>query len=893
MDDEKGESMVQAFYKQSIEQLFQHLNTSKQGLSSQEAQKRLLEYGVNELEKKKQTSIVLIFFRQFLNHLVLILIFAVLVKLHFGHFVDSGVLGGTILFMALVGFIQEIKAEKAIQALKKLSSHKSKVLRDHRIQVIESCHLVPGDVIFLEMGDKIPADARVIESKNLKVDESMITGESEACEKNTEALALDCALAEQTNSVFAGTVVSFGKAVAVVTTTGMHTEIGRIAESLSTIKVEKTPLQKNIESIGVNMIFIILAIVGLFVCVSYFKGFTLEEIFFLSVSAAVSAIPESLPAAFTITLASGMYRMAKKNAIIRKLNAVETLGATTVICSDKTGTLTLNQMTAVKLATIDGYVDFNSEELLKSDPRYYTMLVSAALCNDAFYSKEQDKQVTLGDPTEVALIHASELMLLNKTELESSYQRVKEIPFTSENCFMATLNQHESGYRIHVKGAPEKVLALCGSVAEASQIATLSEEIREKLHKMIQDLSAQALRLIAIASYPITKAPECFDEAYLQGKLIFAGLIALKDPPRPEVKEAIAQCYKAGVKVVMITGDNPATAAAIAKEIGIKHTLTLTGHDLRALNDEKLKEKIQDVSIFARIEPMQKLRIVQALKAHDQIIAMTGDGINDAPALDEANIGVAMGLKGTDVAREVSDMILVDDRFDSIVAAIEEGRAVFYRLRNITAFLLATCFGELFGLILNVITIGLAPLNPIQILWINLVTGGLMAIPLGFETKSGQEMQIPPRDPSSRLLFQGMAQRIVYIALLLGLGSFFMFYHSLKSGSMLYARSMVLTSIVSFEWIMAMHFRSDELTLFKIGVFKNKWLLLAIMVALSLHLSIMYIPYLAPFFHLTALSLQDWAIALIPAGSIFLIESLRKQLLPRLFSSKNGFVTPN
>lgn len=890
MDIKKEFYMTQAFYKQSIDQVFYTFSSSKEGLSSEEVEKRLNQYGPNVLEKKKQTSFLFVFFRQFLNPLVLILIVAVLIKLHFGHFVDGAVLGGTILFMALVGFIQEIKAEKAIEALKKLASHKAKVLRDHRIAIIESEKLVPGDLIFLEMGDKIPADARIIECNNLRMDESMITGESEARDKHNQQLLNDCPLSDQTNCVFAGTVVNYGKALAIVTATGMHTEIGKIAESLSSGKAEKTPLQKNIAAIGINMIFIIFCFILVFISVSYFKGFTLQDIFFLSVSAAVSAIPESLPAAFTIALASGMYRMAKKNAIIRKLNAVETLGSTTVICSDKTGTLTLNQMSVVKLATCEGIYDFHETMSLTPESLGYGIIFSGALCNDAFITKNHDQKEFAGDPTEIALLKAAEACKLSKPELEKSFERIKEIPFTSESCLMATLNRHHEQKVIHVKGAPEKILSLCSHIHTSRGTQEIDGTTLEKLHKFIHILSSEALRLIAVARAPVTDHFEHFDEKHLKGKLIFFGLLALKDPPREEVKNAIADCKKAGIRVIMITGDNPITAGAIAKEIGISHKLILTGLDLAALSDQELYEKIQQVSIFARIEPMQKLRIVQALKSHHQIIAMTGDGINDAPALDEASIGVAMGAKGTDVAREVSDMILVDDRFDSIVAAIEEGRAVFTRLRNITAFLLATCFGELFGLILNVIVTGAAPLTPIQILWINLATGSLMAIPLGFEKKSGLEMKHPPRDPESRLLFHGMVYRIIYIALLLGFGSFFMFCYGLHTGSMMHARSMVLTSIVSFEWIMAIHFRSDELPLYKIGLFKNRWLLLAISVALGLHLSIMYLPFLNPFFHLTPLTVKDWAIALIPAGLIFVIESLRKELFPRVFSLKNGFL---
>lgn len=882
--------MDKDFYQLSIDQLFEILKSSKRGLSSHEAGIRYEQTGPNVLEKKKQTSIWRVFFRQFLNPLILILIGAIFIKMYFGQLADSIVLLGTVFLMAVIGFFQEIKAEKAIESLKKLASHKSKVLRDQRIIIIDSEKLVPGDLIFLEMGDVVPADASLIELKNLEVDESMITGESQASKKNISPPTASCAISDQHNRVFAGTCVRYGKAFAIVTQTGMKTEIGKIANALTSIKQEKTPLQKNVELIGIRIVYIISFAIFIFVLQSLYRGLDLKEVFFLAVSAAVSAIPESLPTAFTITLASGMYRMAKKQAIIRKLNAIETLGATTVICSDKTGTLTLNQMTVVKLATIEKIADFQDKDgNFEKKSIFYEMVLSATLCNDAVLNHNDKRQEFIGDPTETAILQAAYELGLDKQELEKTFERVKEIPFTSESLFMASLNVHQELKIIHVKGAPEKVLSLCSKIQTSLGVVELDSKTLKKVLDLNNDMSLDALRVLAIAQCPLNESIKHFDENHLAGQLTFLGLICLKDPPRLEAKQSIESCHLAGIKVVMITGDNPMTALAIAREIGITTSGALTGQDLKLINDEELIEQVKKVNVFARIEPLQKLRIVKALKSNGQIVAMTGDGINDAPALKESNIGIAMGLKGTDVAKEVSDMVLADDRFDSIVAAVEEGRAVFLRLRNIVAFLLTTCFGELLGLIINVLLTGIAPLVPVQILWINLITGGLMSIPLGFEPKNGREMKCPPRDPSSKIIFKGMVYRIAYIALLLGLSSFLIFHTSIQSSSLQHARTMVLTGIVSFEWIMAFQYRSDEIPIHRIGFFKNNWLILAISVALLFHLIIVYTPQISPYFYTVPLSFKDWIFVIFPGVLIFLIESLRKQFFPKLFSSGSGF----
>lgn len=862
------------WYRQSLDTIFQNLDTKEAGLSSSEAKLRLYHVGLNRITHSKDPSLWLVFLRQFLTPFVVILAVAVAIKIFTKEVLDATVLICTIILMVLIGFFQEMKAERAIKALKKLTAHKCKVNRDEHLQILPSELLVPGDIIRLEIGDTIPADARIIESMNLKVNESTLTGESEPVEKNAKVFRGKLSLAERKNMVYTGTVVVYGKATAVVTNTGMTTCLGKIATTLQEIKLPLTPLQKNIRSIGHWMLFMIFVAVFLFALISLYQGISLIDVLLLSVAAIISAIPEGLPVAFTVIFAAGMRAMAKRNAIIRKLAAVETLGATTVICSDKTGTLTLNQMTVSQLYTNDE----TTQALNQDHPVFRKMFEIGALCNDA----HMNHNGIIGDPTEGALLVVADRAGLNREELNQSHERLSEIPFMSENLYMAILVKSAEKRLIYVKGAPEKLLSF------SSMILTQNGPIpidQEAVTASVQKMTEKALRLIAVAYLEVDATITELKEEDFDGKLIFVGIFGMIDPPRKEAIESIQSCYNAGIRVIMITGDNPQTAMAIAKQLNIRTQGAMVGKELEELPASELREKMQTISVFARVEPSHKLRLVQSLQKEGHVVAMTGDGVNDAPALEAADIGIAMGIHGTDVAKESSDMILSDDRFDSIVVAISEGRAIFNRLRNVCTFFIATCFGELFGLLLCVLFLGIAPLLPLQILWINLVSGSVIAIPLGLEPCIGDEMKQPPRDPRSQLIFPGMVFRLLFLAGLLGFGTFFIFYLNEQSMTLEKARTMVLCNIVFFEWLIGFEIRTDSIPIRKVGFFKNKPLLFAIAISFCMHFMILYIPFFQSLFSLQPLSLRDWGIVIIPGLLIFILENLRKEFFPNLFSS--------
>lgn len=883
----KKDKMEENWHLKSAEETLSILKGKRHGLSHEEAIKRLAQHGPNQLVTIKGPSLWFLFFRQLLNPLIFILIAASLVKFFFSNYLDGAVLLFTIFFMAIIGFIQEMKAEKAMKALKQLTSHKSKVKRDGKLEIIPSKYLVPGDEILLEMGDKIPADARLIETKNLKVNESMLNGESMPSEKHTEPLKGDHVLADRDNMVYTGTVVAYGKGEAIVVSTGMGTELGKIAASIQEIKHEPTPLQKSLTSIGNWMLVIVFVSLLFFAGISLYKGMSLIDVFLIGVAAAVSAIPEGLPAAFTITLAAGMNLMAKKNAIIRKLIAVETLGSTTTICSDKTGTLTQNQMTTTVLYSLDKTIRTDQEVIdFGKDPILRKIVEIGALCNDALISKESNSYDIIGDPTEGSLLITASKAGIDQDTLTASYPRISEIPFLSENLYMATLHSYENKRLVYVKGAPEQILAMSSHVLTEKGVIALSGAVQDNVKAAMEQMTKQALRLLAVAYVETTPEVGFLTEDTFKGKLIFAGMFGMIDPPRKEVIAAIHSCNEAGIHVAMITGDNQMTAAAIAKELGIYKGRVIIGKELQKMSDEELIEAAKDTTVFARVEPSHKLRIVKAFQALGHIVAMTGDGVNDAPALEAANIGIAMGKTGTDVAKESADMILADDRFDSIVAAVEEGRAIFNRLRNVCAFLLMACFGELFGLILSVLFIGLAPMIPLQILWANLISGSLVAIPIGLEPKVGDEMKHPPRDPKLKVLHKGVIYRISYVAILLGLGLFFIFFYGKTHYSLEKARTLVVTTVVAFEWIIALKMRSEELPLRKIGVFKNVPLLLSIGAAFLCHLSILYVPFFQKLFHTQPLSFHEWLIVLLPGAVIFILETVRKELFPTLFTAE-------
>lgn len=881
-----------------IEHVFSELKTSASGLSAAEASHRIGSYGFNQLVSRDRPTPLSIFFRQFLNPLVYILVVAASIKAYVKGPFDALVIVGVLLFMAIVGFIQEMRAESAMASLLRLAAPKAKVLRNGSVEVIESRLIVSGDIIILETGDKIPADARLIEAVNLKVNESSLTGESLPVLKNANTLAQNTPLAERKNIVFMGTTIAYGRGKAVVVATGMQTEIGRIAGAVRSIRKDKTSLQKSIDELGHSLIWIVLGFCAVLLALGLWKGMDFTEVFMLAVAAAVAAIPESLPAVVTIVLAMGMQRMARNHAIIRKLIAVETLGSTTVICSDKTGTLTLNQMTVERLFTHDQWTEVsgNGYEVkgeftrggksfaYSDDQAISQLLKTAVLCTDARLVKGEDGPDIQGDPTEGALVVLAAKAGLDKAAADTEAPRLEEIPFESEKQYMVTLHQEAIGRVVRVKGSLEKILPMASHYLDSGRALSLSETVRQKFINSAESMSKDALRVLAFAYAEAVSETGPLREDMYRGKLILAGLCGMIDPHRDEVVHSIKQCHEGGIKVVMATGDNKITAGAIAKAIGIKDGEVWTGQDLQKISDDELAKKVENVSVFARIEPLHKLRIVQAFKKRGHVVAMTGDGVNDAPALEAADIGIAMGITGTDVAKESSDMVLADDNFSSIVTAVEEGRAIFNRLRNVLLFSLTTCFGELMVLLLGVFFIGHAPLVPLQILWINLVTGAIMAIPLGMEPRVGDELNYPPRSSRVGLIYPGMLFRMAFLAGMLALGSLAVFVWAYGKYELHEARTLTFCAIIMFEWLVAFNARSDQRTIFQLGIFKNRPLFIALLIAIPLQLIVVYTPFLHEPFDTVPIKAWEWGIALMPGLAIFLIETMRKILFPKLFN---------
>jgi P-type Ca2+ transporter type 2C len=888
--------MSKKWHALSVEKTLKELDTSREGLSKDEAEKRLKEYGPNELKMRAGPSLWVIFGRQFLNPLVYIILAAAIVKFSVGHLLDGYVLALTVAIMTLVGFFQEARAEQAMEALKDLTSPKSRVRRNGEVFSVPSDEIVPGDVVLFESGDKVTADMRLIKIKNLQVDESSLTGESAAVAKTLDEQEEDASLADRKNMVYMGTAVTSGKGEAVVAGIGMDSQIGKIAQAMHDIERVQTPLQKSIHSIGVWMLVIVSLVVILFVGISFYAGLDWLDVFMLSVSAAVAAIPEGLPAAVTVVLAAGMTKMAKRHAIIRKMMAVETLGSTTVICSDKTGTLTQNRMTVRKVYIyntkfevggegLDVEGDFTSgDEKIdpKKDPALKKALEIGAICSDASLSSAKKGGVeVVGDATEGALLIAAAKGGFHVGQLRKGLEREDEIPFKSDNQYMATLHKDDEGSLVFIKGSPEKILSFSSSVLQGEETIELTDSIKKEVEEASAGFAKEGLRLIAVA-YCRKDVP--LEEDSFKGSLVFVGMFAMFDPPRQEVVHSIESCKDAGIRVIMVTGDNKNTAEAIAEKIGIHTRGAMDGRELAETSDEELKEKLKDVKVFARIEPLHKLRIVRALQDLGHVVAMTGDGVNDAPALEAADIGVAMGQMGTDVAKEASEMVLTDDNFSSIVAAVEEGRAIFNRLRNVSAFLLTTCFGELFGLIICVLLLGKAPLIPLQILWINLVTGVIVAVPLGLEPKTGSELKQDPRDPKVQLIFPGMVYRIAFLASVLGFSVYLIFIWGLAQADLDRARTLVFTAVVAFEWLIAFTLRSDEFTVFKLGIFKNKTLLYAVGVAVLMQMFVLYWPVLQIPFRTDAITLVEWGVVLLPGILLFILDTVGKLIAPKLFS---------
>ncbi len=890
-----------SWHNLTADEVLHRLGSRRHGLSDAEAKERLRQHGANALSRRKKTSPVVLFLRQFLSPLIYILLAAAIISLVTRHYIDAWVIFGILLANATIGFIQEGRAERAMEALLQMAAPRAKVRRDGAVKQVPAREIVPGDIILLDIGDKVPADARLIECSNLKVDEAVLTGESMPVDKHTQPLHGEVALADRKNMVYMNTVVTYGRATAVVVATGMSTAIGTIAGTLEEIEAEKTPLQQGIVRLGRFIIMLVLGALVILFAEGIIKGIDWAEMFFLAVAAGVSAIPEGLPAVVTVVLALGMQAMARRNAIVRRLVAVETLGSATVICSDKTGTLTLSQMTVQRIycggrwveVSGEGYVpkgEFRQDgRTISPDglPALVMHLKIGALCNDALLARGGDEECCnlVGDPTEGALLVAAAKAGLDKEALEIRYPRLDEIPFQSEKQYMMTVHPDGSGKIAFVKGAPEKLLPMSGFVlTEQGDEVPLEQEQVEAIRRAQEMMAQQALRVIGTAYAKLPVDAVELTESMVVGRLVFVGLSGMADPPRQEAKEAVRLCHQAGIKVKMITGDHKLTAEAIARQLGLSEGRTVTGAELQAMDDETLSREIENISVFARIEPIQKLRIVRALKSRGHVVAMTGDGVNDAPALKAADIGVAMGITGTDVSKEASDMVLADDNFASVVAAVEEGRSIFNRLRNVVFYLLSSNFGELLGLILCVLIVGKAPLLALQIIWINLVTDGAAAIPLGMEGKVGDELKQPPRHPRVGLLFPGLLLRVIFLAALMSLGIFFVFSWAEVRMDLEAARTVTFCTVAVMEWFKAFLARSDERTAFELGIRRNRWLPVTIGAAVLLQMAVVYLPFMRVAFGTVPMGLVEWGIAIAAGASLFAVEELRKVLLPRLFS---------
>ena len=857
-------------YNQKIEEVFRELKSSEKGLTSSEAASRIEKYGYNEIEEKEKISPLKIFLSQFSSPILWILIAAIIISLFVREKIDAIVIGSILAINAILGFFQEYKAEKAIDELKKLASLKAVVMRDGKKVEIDAKELVPGDIIILETGEKVPADARLAEIFNLQTQEAALTGESLPVKKIIEKLKQGLGIGDRKNMIFSGTMVTTGRGKAIVTETGMNTEIGKIAHLIQTAKAEATPLQKKIKHLAKWLGVITLAIAVVIFAVTIIKAEgTIFEIFITALALAVAAVPEGLPIVVTISMALGVQRMIKKNVLIRKLPSVETLGSTTVICTDKTGTLTKNEMTVKKIFVDNKIIEVSGAGY---DPNgtfsehtkgLKTLLEIGALNNDAKLVQEDKKWKILGDPTEGALIVSAAKNGLNKEILENKNKRVNEIGFDSKRKRMTTIHIVNNKKIAYVKGAPDVLLGLCNKIYEDGKIKTLTNQKKKEILEMNEKFANQALRVLGFAYKGLKKE----SEEDIEKNLVWVGLQGMIDPPREEIKDSIAKCKRAGIKVIMVTGDFIATAKAIAKELGIEGE-AITGEEI---SPEKIENMAEDIAIYARVNPEHKLHIIDALKKKGHIVAMTGDGVNDAPALKKADIGVAMGITGTDVAKEASDMILTDDNFTSIVNAIEEGRGVYDNIRKFLAFLLSGNIGEVCIIFLAVL-IGLPlPLIAIQILIINLITDGLPATALGADPFEPRAMERKPKNPKEPI-YKKLNSYLIYYPILMIIVTLALFAWFVKDGDLVKGQTVAFLSIAMFELYQAFSCRSTIYPAFKVGIFKNKWLNLAVLSSLIVILAIIYIPVLQPLFGTVSLTFFEFMtiILLSSIGSVYL-----------------------
>ncbi|HSB69617.1 MAG TPA: cation-translocating P-type ATPase [Candidatus Methylomirabilis sp.] len=892
----------------TVDETLHELGANPQGLSPTEAAERLTRYGPNRLQEAKGISPWQILLAQFKNFLILLLIAATVISLVLGHTLDAIIIFSIVILSALLGFYQEFRAERAMEALKAMASPTASVVRGGEQTEIASAEVVPGDIILLAAGDRVPADARLLEVANLQADEASLTGESTAVEKVVDAeLSPEAGVGDRLTMVFSGTVVTYGRGRGVVTATGMQTEFGKIAKMLQDVEEEPSPLAVKMDYIGKRLGIACLAVSAVVVGLGILRGNEILEMFIWGVSLAIAAVPEALAAVVTGALAIGVQRAARRNAIIRHLPAVETLGCTSVICSDKTGTLTKNEMTIRKVfasgrmleVTGVGYdpagefrTDGDRAET-SSDPTLVRLLQGGALCNDTHFIGENGSRRVKGDPTEAALVVVAEKADIKMDALRRDWPRVAEIPFESERKRMTTVHAAPGGSLIaFVKGAPDILLDRCVAWERNGTSQGLTDEMRRQILDANDGMARQALRVLGIAYRRLDAVPAVRTPDTLETDLVFLGLVGMIDPPRDEARAAIRSCREAGIRSVMVTGDHKLTAAAVARELGLLDGVegeghrVLDGRELDRMSESELAGVVEQVAVYARVSPEHKLKIVGAWKSHQQVVAMTGDGVNDAPALKRADIGVAMGITGTDVTKEACDMVLTDDNFATIAAAVEEGRIIYDNIKKYLVFLLSCNVSE-------IVVLGMAgfigwplPLVALQILWVNLTTDGLPALALGVEPAEPDLMRRAPRKAGEGVFSRSVLTFLLSLSLIITAGLVPIFYFYWQAEGLPKAQTMTFASMILFELFFAHSCRSLRFTVLQIGLFGNKWLWLATIGSALMMFAVVYVDAWAEAFHLVPLSGTEWAVAVAVAGAGFLAVETGKWVVNRRRGSR-------
>ncbi len=853
-----------------IKEVLELTQSSSEGLTTIEAEKRLETYGPNEIAAAKKKSPFVLFLHQFKDFMILVLVAAAIISGLLGDVTDTIVIIAIVILNAVVGFIQEYRAEKAMEALKKMTVANVKVTRAGSVMTVSSAALVPGDIILLEAGNVVPADIRLYETAQLKVNEASLTGESQAIEKQTNKLtAHDLSPGDRINIAFKGTYVTYGRGKGIVVATAMETELGKIAKMLQEPGIQ-TPLQKRLAVFGKNLAYIVLFICAIVFAVGYLRGEDIVLMLLTALSLAVAAIPEALPAVITIALAIGAKKLVKKNALIRKLPAVETLGSVTYICTDKTGTLTLNKMTVEEIAGADFYINNKIETpAIKNTDDYHWLMKAMALNNDVY---RDENNAVMGDPTETALYEYAFSKGYNKPELEKEFPRVAEIPFDAERKCMTTVHQYGDKYIAIVKGAMEMLMLKADDVSAA-------KAWEEPLNKMLAD----GLRVLGFGVRVFDKLPAEINPAAIENQLKLKGIAGIIDPPREEARLAVHECKTAGIKPVMITGDHPVTAATIAKRLGIiekKEDRILSGAELNNMTAEDLQDVVDHIKVYARVSPEQKLNIVKALQHRGEYVAMTGDGVNDAPALKHADIGVAMGITGTDVSKEAAHMILLDDNFATIVKAVKEGRRIFDNIRKFIRYVLTGNSAEIWTIFLAPFFALPIPLLPIHILWINLVTDGLPGLALAVEPAEKNIMQRPPRNPGQSIFADGLGVHVMWVGLLLA---------ALTIGTQAYAihindthwQTMVFTVLCLGQLMHVMAIRSEKISLFRQGIFSNPKLIITVVITFFLQMGIIYIPFFNEIFKTQPLTVKELVFCIAISSVIFIAVEIEKLIKRR------------